>query len=252
MGVVYVNGKPAAPKRRHEPRLVFIKRLLSYLDFDYQEFVDGIEQQDRKSPVPDQLRLLLNQYCTAILSCIQGYPTASGRVTKKGCNLVEQLRLEMMAFDESYSKLLSSCRVTKKKHQLICELNGSVAWFINQHNMTYGAIKVSTPFPTVLTKASLDDFLKKEGIALKAAGIDKKILAHRPKNWELIEVFIKITTQHKKEKGPNKFMQYKSFCKQLDEHNKGLIQGSNKLLVSEKSYYNLKKAWRNNTLENFV
>jgi hypothetical protein len=252
MATVFKSGKLVGSKKRHEPRLVFIRRLLSYLDFDFQEFVDGIEQQDKKSPVPDQLQSLLNQYCTAILSCIQGYPTASGKVTKKGCNLVEHLRLEMTAFDKSYSKLLSSCRVTRKKHQLICELNGSVAWFINQHNMTYGAIKVSTPFPTVLTKASLDDFIKKEKIALKAAGVDKKILAHRPKSWELIEVFLKSTAQHKKEKGSTKFMQYKSFCKQLDEHNKGLSHGNNKLSVSEKGYYNLKNAWRNNTLENFV
>ena len=96
------------------------------------------------------------------------------------------------------------------------------------------------------------EVIKKEKIALKAAGVDKKILAHRPKNWELIEVFIKITTQHKKEKGSTKFVQYKTFCRQLDEHNKSLSHGSNKLSVSEKGYYNLKKAWRNNTLENFV
>lgn len=252
MATVFKSGKLVSPKKRQEPRLVFIRRLLSYLDFDFQEFVNGIEQQDKKSPVPDQLRSLLNKYCTAILSCIQGYPTASGRLTKKGCNLVEQLRLEMTAFDKSYSKLLSGCRVTKKKHQLICELNGSVAWFINQHNMTYGAIKVSTPFPKVPTKAALDDFIKKETIALKAAGMDKKILAHRPKNWELIEVFIKITTQCKQEKGSTKFMQYKPFCRQLDEHNKSLGPGSKKLSVSEKGYYLLKRAWRNNTLENFV
>jgi hypothetical protein len=252
MGVIYINGKPAAPKRRHEPRLVFIRRLLSYLDFDYQEFIDGIEQQHKKSAVSKQLQLLLNQYCASILSCIKDYPVASGRVTKKGYNLVEQLRLEMTAFDKSYSKLLSSCRVTKKKQQLICELNGSVAWFINQHNMTYSAIKVSTPFPTVFTKASLDDFIKKEKIALKAAGVDKKILAHRPKNWELIEMFIKITTQYKKENGSTKFMQYKTFSRQLDEHNKGLGYDDKKLSVSEKGYYNLKEAWRNNTLENFV
>lgn len=252
MATVFKNGKLVGPKKRQEPRLFFIKRLLSYLDFDYQEFVDGIEQQHEKSAVSKELQFLLNQYCAAILSCIQGYPVASGRVTKKGCNLVKQLKKELDAFNKGYSKLLSSRRVAKKKDQLICELNGSVAWFINQHDMTCSAIMVSTPFPTVLSKAALDEFIKKEKIALKAAGVDKKIFAHRPKNWELIEVFIKTTAQYKQEKGLTKFMQYKTFCRQLDEHNKGLGPHSKKLLVSEKGYYNLKRAWSNNTLENFV
>lgn len=252
MGVVYLNGKPAALKREKWSRIAFIKRLLCNLDFEFQEFVDGIEQQHKKSAVSKQLQLLLNQYSASILSCIQDYPVASGRVTEKGRKLVSQLKKELDAFDKDYSKLLSSRHVTKKKNELICELNGGVAWFINQHDMTCSAIRVSTPFPTVLTKASLDNFIKKEKIALKAAGVDQKILAHRPKNWELIEVFIKSTTQYKKEKGSTKFMQYKLFCKQLDGHNKGLSHGSNELSVSEKGYYNLKKAWRNNTLENFV
>ena len=252
MATIFKSGKLVGPKKRLEPRLFFIKRLLSYLDFDYQEFVDGIEQQHEKSAVPKQLQLLLNQYCAAILGCIQGYPLASGRVTKKGRNLVKQLKKELDMFDKGYSKLLSSHRVTKKKDQLICELNGSVAWFINQHDMTCSAIRVSTPFPTVLSKAALDDFIKKEKIALKAAGVDKKILAHRPKNWELIEVFIKITTQYKQAKGSTKFMQYKSFCRQLEQHNKALVPGGKKLSVSEKGYYNLKRAWCNNTLEKFV
>lgn len=252
MATVFINGKLVSPKKRRPPRLFYIKRLLSYLDFDYQEFVDGIERQHEKSAVPKQLQLLLNQYCAAILSCIQGYPLTSGRVTKKGRNLVKQLKKELDTFDKGYSKLLSSRRVTKKKGELICELNGSVAWFINQHDMTCSAIGVSTPFPIALTKAALNDFIKKEKIALKAAGVDKKIIAHRPKNWELIEVFIKITTQYKQEKDSTKFMQYKSFCRQLDQHNKGFCPGSKKLSVSEKGYYNLKRAWRNNTLENFV
>jgi hypothetical protein len=252
MGVVYINGKPAAPKRRQEPRLVLIKRLLCYLRLDLNEFVEAIEQEHKKSPVRKKLQPLIDQYCAVILSCIKNYPVASGRATKKGCDLVKQLRKEMMAFDNSYSGLLEKCRVSKAKHQLICELNGGVAWFVKQHDMTYGAIKVSAPFPKVLSKAALDDFLKKEKIALKAAGVDKKILAHRPKNWELIEMFIKITTQYKKENGSTKFMQYKTFSRQLDEHNKGLGYDDKKLSVSEKGYYNLKEAWRNNTLENFV
>ncbi len=252
MGVVYVNGKQAAPKRRREPRMVLIKRLLCYLRLDLYEFVEGIEQEHKKSAVRKQLQPPINQYCAAILSCINNYPVASERTTKKGCDLVKQLRDEMMAFDNSYSELLEKRHVSKAKHQLICELNGGVAWFVKEHDMTYGAIRVSTPFPKVFSKAALDDFIKKEKIALKAAGIDKKILAHRPKNWKLIDVFIKITTQYKQEKGSTKFMQYKPFCRQLDEHNKGLGHDDKKLSVSEKGYYNLKEAWRNNTLENFV
>lgn len=251
MAKVFKSGKLVEPKMRLSPRLVFIRRLLSHLDFDFQEFVDGIEQQHKVSAVPKQLQLLLNHYCAVILSCIRDYPVASGRVTKKGRNLVKQLKEELDTFDKGYSILLSSCRVAKKKHQLICELNEGVTWFINQHDMTCDSFRVSTPFPKVLTKEALEDFLKKEKVALRAVGINDKVLNHRPKNWELIEVFIKTTTQYKQDKGATKFMPYKSFCRQLDQHNNGLGQGGKKLSVSEKGYGNLKKAWRNNTLENF-
>jgi hypothetical protein len=252
MATVFKNGKLVGPKKRQESRLFFINRLLSCLEFDYREFVDGIEQQHKKSAAPQKLQLLINQYCAAILSCIQGYPVASGRITKKGCSLVKQLKKELDAFDKNYSELLSSRRVPEKKHQLICQLNGSVAWFINQHDMTCSAIKVSTPFPTVLTQAALDEFIKKEKIVLKAVGSRKKILAHRPKNWELIEAFTAITAQHKKIHGQSKFLPYKKFCQALATYKNSAGTQSKALELSTRTYYSFKQAWINGSLDKFT
>jgi hypothetical protein len=245
MSGVYIGGKLATPTQEKRSRIYFIKGLLGCLYFDLKQFKTAIEVQHAKSPVPKEMQDLINRYCAAILRCADDYPTESGRVIKKGCGLVNQLRENMLAFDRDYSKLLPQCRISKKKHQIICDLNWAVSWFVTQHDMTVSAVRVSTPVPPVFTKPAMDEFIKKEKIALKATNTSKKILAHRPKNWAVVEAFTQITTQHKKIHGQSKFLTYKKFCRELEGHNKDLK-------VSVRTYYNLKHAWAIGSLEKFT
>jgi hypothetical protein len=252
MSGVYVGGKLVSPEQEKRSRIYFIQGLLGYLYFDLKQFKAAVELQHAKSPVPKKLQNLICQYCAAILRCADGYPTNSGKVTKRGCTLVKQLRRNMLAFDRAYSKLLPQCRISQKKHQIICDLNWAVSWFVTQHDMTVSAVRVSTPVPPVFTKVAMDDFIKKEKIALKATNTSTKILAHRPKNWELVEVFTQVTTQYKKIHGQGKFLTHKKFCKELVAHNKNTGAQSKPLKVSERTYYSLKQAWINGSLEKFA
>lgn len=252
MGRTYKGGKFLNPPQKNISRMYFIQGLLGHLYFDLQQFKIAIEAQHAKSPIPKSMQILISQYCEVILLCADSYPTKSGRVTKKGRYLVKQLRGHMFTFDRSYSELLSQYRVSGAKHQIICDLNWAVSWFIAQHEMTLSSLKVSTPVPPVFTKATMDDFIKKEKIALKATNTSKKVLPHRPKNWELIELFKKLTTQYKKINGHSKFWPYKEFCKQLDAYNETATVQTKPLTISERSYYSLRQAWVNGSLENFT
>lgn len=250
MGRIFIGGKPAGPAQDKRTRIYFITGLLGYLYLDLQQFKVAIEVQHARSSVPQGLQHLICKYCAAILDFADRYPTKSGRMSKKGRGLVKQLSKEMLSFDRDYSRFLSQTQISQKKHQIICDLNWAVSWFITQHDMTDSALKVSTPIPLVLTKATIDDFIKKEKIALRATNTNKKILAHRPKNWEFVEVFIDITKQYKKINGSSKFVPYKKFCQLLGTHNK--YSGANqKLSVSVKGYYHLKKAWDEGSLQKF-
>ena len=249
---VYIGGVKVAPIQKTYSRIYFIEGLLGYLYHDLRQFKAAIELEHAKSAVKKPLQLLINKYCQEILKCADDYPTASGRITKKGKGLAQQLRAAMLSFDDSYSQLQKTTKVAKKKHKIICELNGSVLWFLKQHDMTVNSIKTNHYLPSNPTTQELIDFIKKEKISLKAVGVSTKMLPHRPKNWELRRFFKKVTGAFKKKNGQRKFIPYKVFCRALESHNKKFRLGLEGLVVSVKGYYNLKDAWRNGSLDRLV
>jgi hypothetical protein len=249
MAGVYIGGKKIVPAQEKFSRIYFIEGLLGYLFYDLREFKVAIEAEDAKKPVQMQLRKLVLDYCWEILVCLDGYPTSSGRVTKRGRELVKKLRSDMLQFDADYSALHSKTRIPQKIHTIICELNWAVLWFIREHDMTIAAIKVTNPVPDKLSGADLLDFMKKEKIALKATKSSAKVLPHRPRDWEMRRYFKRVTSVFKKKNGVSKFIPYASFCRLLVAHNK---KSGAKLRISVRGYYNLKQAWENGSLDRLV
>jgi len=249
MAGVYVGGKKVVPIQGKFSRIYFIEGLLGYLFCDLREFKAAIEAEDAKKPVHKQLRKLILDYCWAILVCLDGYPTSSGRVTKRGKDLVKKLRVDMMQFDADYSTLYSKAHIPRRIHTIICELNWAVLWFIREHDMTIAAIKVTNPVPDKFSGADLLDFIKKEKIALRATKSSAKVLPYRPRDWEMRRYFKRFTGAYKKKNGANKFIPYERFCRILVAHNK---KSGTKLRISVRGYYNLKQAWKNGSLDRLV
>lgn len=249
MAGVYIDGKKVVPAKKKFSRIYFIEGLLGYLFFDLKEFKAAIEAEDAKKSVHKQLRKLILDYCWAILVCLDGYPTSSGRVTKGGKDLVKKLQSDMIQFDADYSALWSKARISKRIHTIICELNWAVLWFIRQHDMTILAIKVTNPVPNKFFGADLLDFIKKEKIALKATKSNSKILPYRPRDWAMRRYFKGVTSLYKKKNGANKFIPYERFCRLLVAHNK---KSGARLRISARGYYNLKQAWQNGSLDRLV
>jgi len=248
---IYKSGKQVSIKPKGKTRIYYIAELLGWLYFDLSEFKVAIEKQHLKYPVPKQLQSLITTYCRAILNCADNYPTKSGKVTVKGKGLVKELSNEFVTFDDAYSNFKTQNKVTKKLHNLIYELNGSVQWFLQQHNMTINSIKISNPLSSDPTADELNDFLKKEIISLKAVGSTKKVLANRPRNLELRDFFKVQTALFQKLNGKAKFIKYNDFLKELGIQNR-TTNHQKQLQVSVKGYYLLKKAWKNGSFNRII
>jgi hypothetical protein len=158
---IYKSGEQVLIKPKGRTRIYYIAGLLGWLYFDLSEFKVAIEKQHNLSPIPKQLQSLITTYCRAILNCADNYPTKAGRVSVAGKDLVKKLSNEFVTFDDAYSNFKTQNKVTKKLHNLICELNGSVQWFLQQHNMTISSIKISNPLSSDPTADELNDFFNK-------------------------------------------------------------------------------------------
>ena len=155
-----------------------------------------------------------------------------------------------MSFDEAYSVFFEKHRVNKGLHQMICELNGSVLWFLQQHDMTINSIRLHNPLSANPTSAEMADFLKKEKEFLKGLHKGKKMLPHRPKDWEIRDIFKSKTESYQKANGVSKFIPHKTFVRMLNEHKD--LHTEEPLTISEKGYYNLKEAWKNKSFDRFI
>lgn len=249
MAGVYISGKKVVPAQEKFSRIYFIEGLLGYLFCDLEQFKAAIESEDAKRPVHKQLQKLILDYCWTILLCLDGYPTSSGRVTKRGKDLVKKLRSDMIQFDTDYSTFRSKVCIPQRIHNIICELNWAVLWFIREHDLTITAIKVTSPVPDKFSGADLLDFIKKEKIALKGIKSGTKILPYRPRDWEMRRFFKKVTSIYKKKNGASRFIPYERFCRLLITHNK---KTGAKLRISARGYYNLKQAWKNGALDRLI
>ena len=243
---IYKSGKQDSIKPKDKSRIYYIAKLLGWLYFDLGDFKVAIEKQHHLSPIPNQLQSLITTYCRAILNCADNYPTKSGRVSVAGKDIVKTLSNEFVTFDDAYSNFKTQNKVTKKLHNLICKLNGSVQWFLQQHNMTINSIKISNPLSSNPTTDELNDFLKKEIISLRAVGSTKKVLPNRPKNWEIRSFFKIKTAAFQKLREVTRCIPYKDFCKDLVTYNRTNPQ-EKELKVSAKGYYLLTKSWKNGT-----
>ena len=247
---IYKNGKLCVPKDKTKSRIYYVQAILGWLYFDMSEFKAAIEKQHEISQVPKPIQALVTKYCKQILYFADTYPTKSGKITKKGKDLSKQLRVDLMSFDAAYSVSFEKHRVDKRLHQMICELNGSVLWFLQQHDMTINSIRVHNPLSANPTSAEMADFLKKEKESLKGLHKGKKVLPHRPKDWEIRDIFKSRTELYQKANGVSKFIPHKTFVRMLNEHKD--LHSEEPLTISEKGYYNLKEAWKNKSFDRFI
>ena len=222
------SGNVNTPKPIKHSRMTYIKAQLDCLRYDHDKFKKAIEALHSKKPIPVALQKLIEAYCYEILKCADAYPNEiDGKVRNKGKLLVMKLRAEMMDFDEKYSKYRISYKgktrmtVSQLVHKVICELNGGVAWFVNQHDMIHSSVSSLNSLP------------------------------HRPKNWALRQFFEVETKKHQQTKNSTKTIRYKIFDKMLNNHNKA-NPNQTPLKVSARSYGKLVNEWKNGDLFNLA
>ena len=231
--IIHKKGKIWIPKDK-KSRIYYVKIILSWLYIDLSEFKTAIEKQHAKDPIAETLQVLVNRFCKTIFYCADKYPIKSGK----------------MLFDKAYSDFLHGDDVRKRLHEIICELNSSVLYFIKQHDMTIYSYKVHNPLSANPMPEELIDFLRKEKEALKGNLKFNKILPNRPKDWGIREIFKIRTEIYQRENGVTKFIPYKTFIKDINK-NKNL-ETELYLKISAKSYYNLKQAWKNKSFDWFI
>lgn len=247
---IYKNGKLCVPKDKTKSRIYYVQAILGWLYFDMSEFKAATEKQHEISHVPIPIQALVTRYCKQILYFADTYPTKSGKITKKGKDLSKQLRADLISFDSAYSDFIEKHGVSKELHQIICGLNGSVLWFLQQHDMIINSIRVHNPLSANPTSAEMADFLKKEKESLKGLQKGKKMLPHRPKDWAIRDIFKASTEPYQNVNGISKFIPYKTFVRMLNEHKD--LHTEEPLTISEKGYYNLKEAWKNKSFDRFI
>lgn len=247
---IYKNGELCIPKDKIRSRIYYVKTFLGWLYFDMSEFKAALEKQHEISKVPKPIQALVTRYCKQILDFADTYPTKSGKITKKGKDLSKQLRVDLMSFDAAYSVYLEKHKVSARLHKMISELNGSVLWFLQQHDMTINSIRLHNPLSANPTSTEMADFLKKEKESLKGFHKGKKVLPHRPKNWEIRAIFKSRTEPYQKANGDSEFIPHKIFARMLNEHKD--LNTEEPLTISVKGYYNLKKAWKNKSFDRFI
>ena len=250
--VLMGSGNVNTPKPVTHSRMTYIKPLLIWLCYDLDKFNKAIEALHAKKPVPAALQVLINPYCYEIINCAKAYPVnKDGKVRDKGKRLVMKLHAEMMDFDEKYSEYRRSNKgkrgmtVSQPVHKVICELNGGVAWFVKQHDMTFSSVSIRHWLPQNPTGKELADFLKKEIPVLK------KTMPNRPKNWALRVFFEVETKKYQQTKGTTRLIPYKKFDKLLNIHNKA-NPNQTPLNVSARGYGKVVKEWKRGVLFNLV
>ena len=214
------------------------------------DFKTNVEAFDNKSKsgVPIALQKLLTQYCKSIFQFTDSYKVSNGRVSKAAKLSVEKLRQNLIKFEGQHSTLKKKTKITPKLNKIICDLIGDVQWFVDQYDMTINSYPLTANVPIGGTAKDWALFIKTETEALKGS-FDKKIIPNRPKNWDIREVFRRLTTKHQKEFGPNKYVRYKVFINELDKINK---QAGTKFTLSARSYYLYKKSWKERTFNSVV
>ena len=249
------HGRIIQPKANKLTSLTVIKALLWNLKDNYDSFVHQIELE----AVPKPLQTLLTTYCKSILDCIQQYPISKdGKVRKSGEEKVISLGVALKSFDDEYTGYLDKYKkdkklsIGKKVNHLICDLNGDVNWFVKQHQLEYHSVKVTNWLSSNPTHEEIAEFVKKEGELIKAEKSRKKVLAHRPKDWELRKFFKNVTEKFQRKNGVSKFIPYKKFCKLLEKHNEANKTGIKPLKISTKGYYKIRKSWENKLFDHYI
>jgi|AntAceMinimDraft_1070359.scaffolds.fasta_scaffold70699_2 hypothetical protein len=207
----------------------FISALLGELYMSMATLKHDIEALDQKSTkaVPFALQSLLSPFCRTILDFADSYKVTPGRPRKSATQSVENLDAKLMQFDTAYSELRQVVQITKVLHLIICDLIGAVAWFVKQYSILQYSFAVRVQY----------------GQGCQIA------LTHRPKNWELRDVFHTLTSSHQAGRDKDKFIPFEKFIQALDNLNQQ--RGSN-LKCSVRNYHNLKKRWKAGTFNNIV
>jgi hypothetical protein len=239
-----LDGKVIVPQAIQYSRMIFIKGYLQYLRADYEKFTTQIEYE----VTPKPLQEILTPYCLAITNLIKTYPIKKdGKVSANGKLLSKKLYTVMMNFDSTYSgykelnKAKKGLAVSKKVHQIICELNSGVNWFLNQHAMIITSERVQTWLPQNPTKQELEDFIREEAPKLM------KSISNRPKDFEARSFFKKTNEEYQKKLTTTRIIPYKLFESEISRRN-STNPNLKPITVSNKTYTRFRSELRNGKL----
>lgn len=152
---IFKSGKEIKKKPPQVSRIEIIKFFIANLEVE----LNDISAQLSNLKISKKLQDLITPFFNLANQSLSCYPIASGRVSKKGTQIVINLQKALNIFDHQYSDLKSS---DKKIDTLICDLIGAIHWFVTQHDMTIGSVKVHHPLSANPTTEELLEFLIKE------------------------------------------------------------------------------------------
>lgn len=249
----HVNHKTknvGPPKTNSFSMKEYVSALLGDLYISMATFKNQIEALDRKSStaVPTELQKIVSSFCRVTLDFADSYKVTPGRVRKAAVNSVEKLHEELRAFENRYSAFKQGTKISNESNAVINELIESVHWFVCQYHMTVTSFPVTHRVPVGGTQQEWEFFIKAEKSTLFGKGVNK-VLSHRPKDWELREIFRALTTSHQTIYGKDKFIQFKRFSKALENLN---AAKKTNLKCSERTYRNLKRCWESGEFDNVI
>ena len=233
------HGKIKERKVINHNRLTYIRTYLHFLKNDY----DKISSEFALIVTPKPLQELLIPYCKAIINCINTYPiNTDGKVRKDGKLLSNQLREEMMRFDSEYTNYITQFKGeeklidSEKVNQLVCDLNSSVNFFVNQHDMIYSSVRVSHWLSQKPTREELIEFIEKETQVIMGLCNKKSPINNRKKDFAIRRFFVDKNEKYQTNINTNRIIPYKILEKEVEDYNnknpKNTLKLSNKIYTS--------------------
>jgi hypothetical protein len=246
-------GKVTEREVVNHSRLKYIKLYLQNLRKDY----DAITDQFALDHIPKELQKLLEPYSIAIINCLNKYPiNKDGKVRKVGKLLSNKLRTEMMNFDSAYTTYIDQHIGTKKLipskkiHQLVCELNSAVSYFVNQHDMVLSSVKISHWLSAKPTPEELIDFIKKETNVIMGLSDKKNPINNRKKDFKIRKFFCDANKKYQENENTKRIIPFKTLDAEVSEHN--YKYPINQLKLSNKIYGKMRAEMKSGNLFNVV
>lgn len=241
------NGKRIAPRMQISTKMHYIRQYLRLLKGDYNQFVIQIEQ----SLFPKELEAPLLSYCSQIIYFLKNYPVRQdGKVSKHASQYVEVLYKELNDFDAYYTSILDEIKdkyrqkISPHIHKMICDLNGSIYWFVTQHNIVLESYPVSTWLPENPSKEEVEEFLKVESKLIK------KHINHKPRDLTSRNFFLSENFKYQTKNKTQRIIPFKVLQDAIVMYN---VENPRKSIsIKNGLYRKIRSELKSNTILNFI